>query len=246
MGAKRATLIVAVLMIAGFLLEWLVGIWVTVHYHFQADTMSDEAIARARLPFDLLAVNIGIVFGAWMAWLLTRKTRSETAEPNVLQQIGYRVASTRVVLVAFSLGLVIQYFTILVLWPAFDVPMLETADPVVSIYSSWWAFGQWAIMVVILAPVIEEVFFRGVLFSGIRRDYGLLIAALVVTVVFVALHIPRVGLDPPYLISLTLLSFFALATRLRSRSLAPAISLHLGYNLIVFMNELLYMIDSVA
>ena len=87
----------------------------------------------------------------------------------------------------------------------------------------------WAVGAVVLAPPVEELLCRGVLYGGYRKSFGPAWAAVSTTLIFVALHLP----DSSHLPKLMVTSGVALAAlwcRLRSQAIGPAIAVHVGYN----------------
>jgi membrane protease YdiL (CAAX protease family) len=53
--------------------------------------------------------------------------------------------------------------------------------------SPWWLVLQWW-PTIILSPFVEETFFRGFLWRGVQYRYGNLVAFLVTTLLFAAMH----------------------------------------------------------
>lgn len=90
-----------------------------------------------------------------------------------------------------------------------------------------YAIGAFAILV---APFMEELIFRGVLFRFFERLVGLRFAVVGTAVLFAALHVPEYwgAWNRVLLISLVGLTF-SLARGLTG-SLAPSVILHAGYN----------------
>jgi membrane protease YdiL (CAAX protease family) len=92
--------------------------------------------------------------------------------------------------------------------------------------------GLLALLVVCVAPVVEELVFRGVLLSGLASRMHVGWAILVSAVIFGCAHLPdfRFAWYPvPALILLGLVSGWL---RVRSRSLWPSITLHATNNLV--------------
>ena len=97
----------------------------------------------------------------------------------------------------------------------------------------------WATFAVCCAPAIEEVVFRGALFTALRRLWGTISAGVVVTAAFVALHASELGGYPPAMIAVASLAVLALALRVRTGGIAAAIAAHAGYNLAIVINSFL-------
>lgn len=84
-----------------------------------------------------------------------------------------------------------------------------------------------------LAPPIEELLFRGVLYGGYRRSFGAARAAALTTVIFVVLHFGEIMHSLPGAIGITGMAVAALWFRLRKAAIGPAVAVHFGYNLII-------------
>ena len=71
--------------------------------------------------------------------------------------------------------------------------------------SRYLALGGWAIlllaaMAVVMAPLLEETLFRGILQPALKRRLGFPLAALIVTAIFTATHVPQFIDYPPALV----------------------------------------------
>lgn len=105
------------------------------------------------------------------------------------------------------LGIETQGDEILGLFNAFDSPI-------------WFIFvGS------VLAPIVEEVYFRGFLFQGFRQRYGWVTAALLSSVIFAAAHLNLVVLIPTFLLGCVLAYMYH-----RTNSVWPGIILHFLVN----------------
>jgi membrane protease YdiL (CAAX protease family) len=85
---------------------------------------------------------------------------------------------------------------------------------------------------VFLAPVSEEMMFRGVLYGGCRRSLGPLSAATITTGIFVAIHFPYYIYAPLGIIPIIVTSLAFLWCRLKWNAIGPAIAAHAGCNLV--------------
>jgi hypothetical protein len=97
--------------------------------------------------------------------------------------------------------------------------------------------GFWPLLygavVIFLGPFAEEILFRGVLYGGYCKSFGAYGAAALTTGLFSMLHMPR-AYSTIFLFSLVVVSLAALAMRLWSGAVGPAIGLHVGYNAWLF------------
>ena len=77
----------------------------------------------------------------------------------------------------------------------------------------------------VIAPVVEEIFFRGFLFQGFRQQYGWLPAILLSSAIFGAAHLDPVSLIPTFILGCVLAYIFH-----RSNSVWPGIIFHAAIN----------------
>jgi len=88
-------------------------------------------------------------------------------------------------------------------------------------------------MALLVAPVVEELLFRGVVYGGYRSSYGPVRAALLTTTVFWLLHLTEMIYFWPSMIGVAGLAIAALWFRLRSAAIGPAVAVHFGYNAVL-------------
>ncbi len=86
------------------------------------------------------------------------------------------------------------------------------------------------IVVAFIGPVIEEVFFRGFLYSAFKKNWGVLPALLLSSVLFSIVHLQLYSFVPLMIIGWLLAYIFE-----KTKSLFPAIFLHGVYNLILIL-----------
>lgn len=91
-----------------------------------------------------------------------------------------------------------------------------------------YTVGAFAVLV---APWMEELIFRGVLFAIFESRVGLTLAILVTAVLFTAMHIPEYRGAWNHIFLLLLVSLVFSGARGWTGSLAPSVLLHTAYNL---------------
>jgi membrane protease YdiL (CAAX protease family) len=87
-----------------------------------------------------------------------------------------------------------------------------------------------AFMATFSAPIVEEVVYRGVLYSAFQRSTNIPLAIFLVTFVFALVHFPQYWGDTSTLITLTFLSLILTLIRVRTNSLLPCIFFHFVFN----------------
>lgn len=80
------------------------------------------------------------------------------------------------------------------------------------------------------APFVEEVIYRGILYSAFQRKFGIPAAFIFVTALFSIVHVPQYYPSYSTIFLLALLSITLTAIRVRSGNLLPCIILHTFFN----------------
>ncbi|HKP11863.1 MAG TPA: CPBP family glutamic-type intramembrane protease [Blastocatellia bacterium] len=83
------------------------------------------------------------------------------------------------------------------------------------------------------APLVEEIIYRGVLFSGLRKRFSAAATVAFVTLLFVGVHVPQYWGAWASIAGLVLLSLTLTVVRATSKSLLPCIVIHFINNAIV-------------
>jgi uncharacterized protein len=96
-----------------------------------------------------------------------------------------------------------------------------------------------AVLVAIVAPITEEILFRGVLFASLRRHVGVHLAALLSGVVFAVVHIEVLASQPLGLGGLIVAGVLLAYAFHATNSLRVAIIMHAVYNGVAFSLMLL-------
>ncbi len=110
-------------------------------------------------------------------------------------------------LILFRFGIETQGQQIVKIFEAIDSPI--------------WLF----IVGVVVAPFVEEIFFRGFLFQGFRQRYGWVTAMLLSSAIFSAAHLDLAAFIPVFILGSVLAYVYH-----RSNSVWPGMVLHLLVN----------------
>ena len=76
------------------------------------------------------------------------------------------------------------------------------------------------------APLVEEIVYRGVLFGGIRKRFSAVTTIIIVTLLFVGVHVPQYWGAWASIAGLLLLSVVLTIVRATSKTLLPCIVIH--------------------
>lgn len=105
-----------------------------------------------------------------------------------------------------------------------DLAHARAVHDLLRVDSAWDGFAL-TLALVVIAPITEELLFRGVLLRGLVRSYGERVGLLVCAVLFGLLH----GRPAEALVAFVA-GLVLGALRLRTRSVLPCIALHVGVN----------------
>jgi membrane protease YdiL (CAAX protease family) len=106
--------------------------------------------------------------------------------------------------------------------------------PIEKMFSSALDAWMMSIFGVFVAPFVEEVLFRGLLFPALARRAGVLLSLVVTSLLFGAMHATQLGGAWIQVSFIVLVGVVLTVVRWRSRSLACSTLVHVGYNGLLF------------
>ena len=177
-------------------------------------------IARERLVVVAGQAVAYVLIFAYMYVLVTR----ERGRRDFLAAIHWNWPRNIAVylLAGFALSLVLQGVAHLLPIPK-DLPI----DSFFRTPAEAWAIG---ILSVTLAPLMEELFFRGFLYPVLARRLGLPVAVILTAVGFAALHGAQLGFSWGPVLVILLVGFVLTAVRAKTNSVATGVMIHMAYN----------------
>lgn len=107
-------------------------------------------------------------------------------------------------------------------------PWAEWADIPIAVPSAFWGWIGLLIQVVIFTPIVEEIIFRGVIFSTTRYKYGRRWALIITTLFFTLLH----GVNPVGFVQVLIPGIAFVLLYEREGNLAAPVITHACFNLI--------------
>ena len=87
-----------------------------------------------------------------------------------------------------------------------------------------------AFLATFTAPLVEEVVYRGVLYSAFQRTFGVPLAVFLVTLLFALVHVPQYVPDFVSISMICLVSLILTLIRAKTGNLLPCIALHFVFN----------------
>jgi hypothetical protein len=91
-----------------------------------------------------------------------------------------------------------------------------------------------AVFGVTLAPLLEELFFRGMLYPLVRRRLGVVVGVLLTAGAFASIHGTQLGYAWGPLLSIFVVGVVFTLVRERTDSVAASFLMHCGYNFTLF------------
>jgi len=145
--------------------------------------------------------------------------------PTGWKFIGFRKFKAQALALGF--GLLIGGYIIVFIHNSILIALgIDTqGDMIMTLFDSLEMPGWFMFVGIILAPFVEEVFFRGFLFQGFREKMGWLKAALLSSAIFAVSHLDPASLIPTFILGFTFSYIFH-----RSNSLWPGMFLHFTVN----------------
>jgi len=230
LGAARAFGIFALGFVAQFMLGMFAVIAGIVYMVANGGNPSDSkqiANVVAQLTAPLIVAGVlamaGVTYAMMKAWSPSW-LRDRSADGFGEPRLGGRQFA---IATLSGLALSAVYLTITRLIP---VPH-GAAGPLAQMAARGGATrATWAFVAVALAPITEEVLFRGLMFKGFRESWGTIPAAIIVTFFFWGSHLTEVVHYWPAALAVLMLAVLTMIIRVKSRSVLSAVVVHTSYN----------------
>lgn len=238
MGAGRALVVFVVYLVT----QIVVAIVILVAYGM----FVGDAVAAFE-DFDsgllLVAGAVGIMIGGVAVLGMTQVFVPAPTLRATLAQVGFVKVKPGAIGGAVLLGagiVVLALFGVQAMVPPTDGaegPLVQAAS------APGWPRFVFILLAVLLAPLVEELLFRGVMYTGFLRSMSPGMAGFLVTTLFALMHITEVAGYWPSLFVIFLAGAAMLVVRVRTGSVWPAVALHVTYNLLQV--GLLYLVPGV-
>jgi len=226
LGAAKAALVLVVYVLS----QGVAGAIAVVAYGLLNGMDSLRGLDDMDPVLFLLAGAAGFVVGGPAILLATRALQPVRSMREAVVPLGWVKTRPGVLVRAAGLGVAIALlfgYAAEAIFPPGEVPQ----GPLIQAASApGWQRIVFVVLAVLLAPLVEEFLFRGVLFTGMARSWGVWPAGIIVTVLFALLHLADIAGYWPALGVVALVGAAMLIVRIRTGSLWPAIAMHAGYN----------------
>jgi membrane protease YdiL (CAAX protease family) len=144
--------------------------------------------------------------------------------PATPAKFGLRLTSLRPA-VGWTLLAWFAFFAFATIWGiALGIDEQDDLPEELGVDGSTAALVAVSLLVCVLAPIAEELFFRGFCFTALRRVLGMLPAAALTGMIFGAIHLG--GTEIEFIVPLMVFGFFLCLLYVWTDSLLPCIVLH--------------------
>jgi len=234
LNARNATLILAAFLAGQFCVAAIVGFVYGFGEAIKGASGGASSHVEMSRSFLVPATLFGFVGGGiamiWLSRSLLKEALVDATELGAAWVIG----RGRDIAKGLAIGVIIAIFFIIpatILRPQTDE---DSLGPLARMaITPGLPQIAWLVMALLLAPPLEEMLFRGVLYGGYRRSLGPTRAAWLTTSIFAMLHITEVIHYLPAIFAIAGMALLALRMRLRSAAIGPAIAVHFGYNFVI-------------
>ncbi|HSZ63280.1 MAG TPA: type II CAAX endopeptidase family protein [Terriglobales bacterium] len=178
----------------------------------------------ARIPLVVVAgqsLAYLLIFG-YMYFLVTRERR----RPDFLVAVHWN-SPPRGVIAACLLGGVVLSVALQILAHFLPIPKELPIDSFFQTPAEAWALS---ILSVTLAPLMEELFFRGFLYPVLARSLGLPVAVFLTALGFAALHGMQLMFSWGPVLVIFLVGVVLTLVRAKTNSVASGVLIHMAYN----------------
>jgi len=219
------------------ILFWLISVlligifpfFLIIPYALQQNINLTEQNALAELirnDPNAIILNVAAVFPAHLltllgAWLIiTRYKKYPFFEMIGWKWGGFKFWHGFVILVGFfAIAAIVSNF----------IPEQEN-DLIKILKSSQTAMILVVIIATFSAPLIEEIVYRGILYSAFQRTFGVAAAVFSITMLFAVVHVPQYYPSYSTIILIFILSLILTLVRVKTDNLLPCVALHFVFN----------------
>ena len=238
--AGRAFALFALFLATQILAGIIIGFEISVFAALRgANLQNPDVLAHISQQASILATITGFLLASTIIIYLAIRWFPKEIQEGTMTGAAWKIGKPRFMLLGFGGGLFIA-ISYLVLAPLISTPPDENAVGPFAKMATTPGFQQIIALFIalILAPPVEELLFRGVMFGGICQSFGPIRAAILTTFLFAAAHIIEAIHFWPAFVFISLMALAALWLRLFTRTIGPSIALHFSYNFFIFLTIL--------
>jgi membrane protease YdiL (CAAX protease family) len=228
-------LVVLILFLAGqFLTAFAITVFKIVQYILAGGNIDDQAaltdLISNIMPYVALTSTLGGAAGLAVGALIVKKSLNDPTAYGAAWLKGSLKKSIVFLCLGAAVGLL---YLLLPLF--FFIPSEGTESGLFSQMALHPGLGRlvWVIIAILLAPLIEELLFRGIMLGGLSRSFGIFWGVVISNLLFIGAHTMEAIHYWPAFIGIGLLALTCTWQRLVQKAIGPAVFIHLGYNIVI-------------
>jgi CAAX protease family protein len=205
-----------------------VGAFIVLALHPNVASPSEQIKALSHSARFLVSVQTiaYVLFFLVLEVYLRARYRISTA-----RAVGWRVPAPRLAALVLGCGVTLA----LVVEFASNALPIPKGLPIEQLFTDRNAVYLLAVFAVLIAPIFEEVYFRGLLYPVLSRRLGFVSAVSITALCFALIHAEQLrGAWAPLLL-LFIVGVVLTVVRAVTRSIVPSLMLHMTYNFALFM-----------
>lgn len=137
---------------------------------------------------------------------------------------------------------IILIISLIILFTNIKIPGFQIQEQILPIFGdNLISLIIAGIVIIIIAPILEEIFFRGFILRSLSNKLGILLGSISSAAFFAIFHFQWQSIIPIFILGLIINSLV-----IRSRSIVPAIFFHAFNNLIAFIFELMILKEIIS
>ena len=234
--AGRAFTLFALFLAIQILTGTIVGFTLGIVAALQGANVQDpQVLAQISQQATTLAIISGFLVTSITVLYLAVRWFPQEIHDGSMTGAAWRIGPPKLMVLGLGVGALIAV-SYLFLSPLMSTPPDENSMGSFAKMATTPGLQQMLALFIalILAPPVEELLFRGVMFGGLCKSFGGTWAAILTTALFVASHVTEAIHFWPAFLFIALMALAALWLRLHTKAIGPSIALHLSYNLVIF------------
>lgn len=196
-----------------------------VAYHYQGGPAPTEAALLANKTFVFLFVT-GWIPAHLLTLFLIWAVATKLGRYSIREVFGFSWPQNFGLWK--SVGLAVSLFIVAILVTSWSGAQPTDLDKILQ--SSRAAALMMALIAIATAPLVEEMIYRGILYSALQRVIGQWFAVFVVAATFAGLHVWQYRQNIGAIVSISLLSVVLTTIRARTGRLLPCFMIHFVFN----------------
>jgi membrane protease YdiL (CAAX protease family) len=177
------------------------------------------------LPLQVASYTLTVGFMALLIW---QKYRT-----SLLDAVRWNPPPAQRAVLAFAAGSGVGLST--QLFSALLQRWIPKSLPIEQYFKTPSAAYALAIFGILIAPVVEELFFRGFLYPALARPLGAGVSMVLTAGGFALIHAEQLALAWAPLLLLFTVGLILTAVRAKTKSVAVCVLMHMGYNFTLFL-----------